>query len=133
MEEMIRVFLADDNRDMLADIRSELDQQFAIVGTASSGKDVVTAVLEVDPDVLVLDITMPLLNGIEVASYVHARKCRAKILFLTIHEEPEYIDAAFAAGATGYVTKRRLASDLATAVREVFYGRKFLSPGLYQP
>ncbi len=130
---MIRVLLADDNRAMLTDIRSELDQHFEIIGTAANGKEVLKAVFELDPDVVVLDITMPFLNGIEVASYVHAGNCRARILFLTIHEEPEYISAAFAAGATGYVTKRRLASDLATAVREVFDGRKFLSPGLHEP
>jgi len=129
---MIRVFLADDNRDILADLREELADDFEIIGAAENGKDVLKAVLELEPDVLVLDMTMPFLNGIEVARYLQAGSCRTRILFLTIHEEPEYVSAAFAAGALGYVTKRRLASDLKPAIREVFAGRKFLSSSLHQ-
>ena len=128
---MIRVFLADDNRDMLSDLRQELADEFEVVGTAENGKDVLKAVVELDPDVLALDITMPYLHGIEVAKYLKAANCRTSILFLTIHEEPEYISAAFAAGALGYVSKRRLATDLKPAIREVFAGRRFLSPSLH--
>jgi DNA-binding NarL/FixJ family response regulator len=126
----ITVFLADDNGDMLADLRDELAGQFVISGTAANGQDAVRDVLRVSPDVLVLDITMPLLNGLQVAEQLKASNCRTKILFLTIHEEPEYISAAFSAGACGYVSKRHLACDLAQGIREVFDGRKFLSPNL---
>ena len=126
----IRVFLADDNGDMLTDLRDELADQFDIVGVADSGLEAVKSVRELDPDVLVMDITMPLLNGIEAAVQLRAVHPRTKILFLTIHEEPEYISAAFRTGALGYVTKRRLASDLVAAIRAVFEGREFLSPSL---
>jgi DNA-binding NarL/FixJ family response regulator len=126
----ITVFLADDNVDMLADLRDELTGQFIISGTAANGQDALRDVLRCGPDVLVLDITMPLLNGLQVAEQLRSSNCRTKILFLTIHEEPEYISAAFSAGACGYVSKRHLASDLIRAIREVFEGREFLSPAL---
>lgn len=126
----IRVFLADDNVAMLADLREELADQFEIVGTAENGLDVVKFVCLLDPDVLVMDITMPEQNGIEAALQLRAMRSRTKILFLTIHEEPEYISAAFQAGALAYVTKRRLAADLVAAVYAVFEGREFLSPTL---
>ena len=126
----IRIFLVDDNGDMLQDLRDELSAEFEIAGTAENGEEAVREVLRLDPDILVLDITMPVMNGLQVASMLRERHPRTKILFLTIHEEPEYISAAFSAGAWGYVTKRRLANDLPLAIREVFGGRNFLSPSL---
>ena len=126
----IRIFLVDDNGDMLKDLRDELSAEFEIAGTAENGEEAVREVPRLDPDILVLDITMPVMNGLQVASMLRERHPRTKILFLTIHEEPEYISAAFSAGAWGYVTKRRLATDLPLAIREVFDGRNFLSPSL---
>jgi len=126
----IRIFLVDDNGDMLRDLRDELSAEFEITGTAENGEEAVREVVRLDPDILVLDITMPVVNGLQVASMLRERHPRTKILFLTIHEEPEYISAAFSAGALGYVTKRRMASDLPLAIREVFDGRNFLSPSL---
>ena len=126
----ITVVLADDNAAVLGDLRQELDDEFRIVGTAANGEEAIRQVLRLGPDVLVLDITMPSLTGLEVASRLYGRHSRTKILFLTIHEEPEYISAGFSAGALGYVTKRQLSSDLSRAIREVFEGRKFLSPSL---
>jgi DNA-binding NarL/FixJ family response regulator len=126
----ISVLLADDNGAMLLDLRDELGDEFRIAGTAANGEEVLQAVLRLDPDILVLDVTMPILNGIQVATQLRDLHPRTRILFLTIHEEPEYISAAFLAGARGYVTKRRLASDLSRAIRDVFDGRTFLSPSL---
>jgi len=126
----IRIFLVDDNGDMLRELQEELNAEFEIAGTADNGEEAVREVLRLDPDILVLDITMPAMNGLQVASMLRERHPRTKILFLTIHEEPEYIAAAFSAGAWGYVTKRQLASDLPLAIREVFGGRNFLSPSL---
>jgi DNA-binding NarL/FixJ family response regulator len=128
---MIRVFLADDNRDILTDLREELADEFEIIGSAENGREALKAVVELEPDVLVLDMRMPFLNGLEVARHLQTEKNPTRIVFLTIHEEPEYISAAFAAGAQGYVTKRRLASDLKHSIREVFAGRTFLSPSLH--
>ena len=126
----IKVFLADDNQSMLAELREELSGEFQVSGVANNGENAVRGVVSLDPDVLVLDIIMPVMNGLQAAERLHEFHSRTKILFLTIHEEPEYIAAAFAAGANGYVSKRRLASDLAHAIREVFEGRTFLSPNL---
>src|SRR3974377_2617072 len=92
---------------MLADLRDELSAEFEIAGTAENGEEAVREVLRLDPDILVLDITMPVMNGFQVASMLREKHPRTKILFLTIHEEPEYISAAFSPGACGYVTKRR--------------------------
>ena len=113
----IRVLLVDDNGEMLTDLRDELSAEFEIAGTAENGEEAIREVLRLDPDVIVLDITMPVMNGLQVASSLRDMHRRTKILFLTIHEEPEYISAAFSVGACGYVTKRRLASDLALAIR----------------
>jgi DNA-binding NarL/FixJ family response regulator len=129
---IIRVFLADDNRAMLADLRDELSKEFHIAGIAENGEDAIREVVRLDPDVLVLDITMPGLNGLQVASRLRKLHPRTKILFLTIHEQAEYIAAAFSAGACGYVTKRRLASDLSRAIYEILNGQTFLSPSLHQ-
>ena len=128
---MMRILLVDDNQAMLADLHEELASDgFTIAGTAHDGEDALQLVASLDPDVLVIDITMPGLNGFQVATRLRESHPRTKILFLTIHEEPEYISAAFTTGAYGYVSKRRLNSDLAHAIREVFAGRTFLSPSL---
>jgi CheY-like chemotaxis protein len=126
----LRILLADDNSEILATIREELAEEFEIIGTVSNGQDAVEAALRFDPDVVVLDIAMPILDGIQVSSRIHERNERTKILFLTIQEHNEYVSAAFAAGASGYVTKRRLLTDLGYAIREVAEGRTFLSPSL---
>jgi len=126
----ISVLLVDDNREMLTDLRDELSAEFEIAGTTEDGEQALREVLRLDPDVIVLDIAMPTKNGLQVAASLRDMHCRTRILFLTIHEEPEYVSAAFSAGACGYVTKRRLASDLALAIREVFVGHNFLSPSL---
>jgi DNA-binding NarL/FixJ family response regulator len=127
---IIRVLLVDDNGEMLTDLRDELSAEFEIAGTAENGEQAVREVFRLEPDIVVLDITMPVMNGLQVASLLREKRPATKILFLTIHEEPEYVSAAFSAGACGYVTKRRLASDLRAAIREVYDGRNFLSPSL---
>jgi DNA-binding NarL/FixJ family response regulator len=127
---MISVVLADDNTTMLETLRDELGADFEILGSATNGVDAVEQVLRLDPDVAVLDITMPFMNGLQVVTRLREGNCRTKTLFLTIHEEPEYIAAGFASGALGYVSKRRLSGDLPTAIREVFEGRTFLSSTL---
>ena len=128
----LRILLADDNEEILAEIRQELEAEFEIIGTVSNGEDAVAAVLRFDPDVVVLDIAMPILDGIQAASRIRKSDARTKILFLTIQEKTEYISAAFAAGASGYVTKRRLLTDLAHAIRRVAEGQPFVSPSLHR-
>jgi DNA-binding NarL/FixJ family response regulator len=120
--------LADDHQTMLARICRELGEEFEIVATVTDGRAAVEAALLYDPDVLVIDISMPVMDGLQVASVLKANHSRAKIVFLTIHEDADFFDAAFSAGASGYVTKARLSSDLILAIRYVLRGQKFLSP-----
>jgi DNA-binding NarL/FixJ family response regulator len=126
----IRIILADDNDEILAEVREQLQEDFEIIESVTNGQDAVEAVRLYDPDVIVLDMVMPIMDGIEASAQICKIGARAKILFLTIQENLEYVAAAFAAGASGYVTKRRLLKDLAYAVREVTEGRTFLSPTL---
>jgi|SRR6516165_10140226 DNA-binding NarL/FixJ family response regulator len=125
-----RILLADDNGELLAELCRELENEFDIVGTVTNGQDAVECVLRLHPDVVVLDISMPILSGIQAALRIHESHPRSNILFLTIHENEEYIEAALSAGASGYVTKRRIGSDLVCAIQEVSQGHSFLSPSL---
>src|ERR1700684_3736204 len=123
----IRVVLADDHCEVIAKIRGILGDEFDIIEAAENGHQAVTAVLALDPDVFVTDISMPLLNGLQAARSIQKTNSRVKIKFLTIHEDRDFIAAAFSAGATGYVTKRRLSIDLVTAIEEALKGRTFVS------
>ena len=126
----VRVMLADDHQAILARVRSQLGEEFEIVGTAANGSEAVDAVCRLDPDVLVIDISMPVLSGLETAERLRTSGCRTKIVFLTIHDDPDFIAAAFSAGALGYVTKNRLSDDLAPAIHEVLSGHIFVSATL---
>ena len=126
----VRVLLADDHVRLLAELRFRLDKVFEVVGAVEDGKQAVDATLRLDPDVLVLDISMPVLNGFEAAVRLRDSKCRTKIIILTTYEAPEYIEAAFCSGACAYVTKRHFTADLETAIREVVRGKTFISPSL---
>jgi two-component system, NarL family, response regulator DegU len=127
---MISLVLADDNAAMLENLTEELGAEFKILGSARNGFDALREVIRLEPDVLILDITMPFMSGLHVAERLRDTGSQTKTIFLTIHEEPEYIAAGLEAGALGYVTKRRFSNDLPTAIREVFAGRTFLSPTL---
>ena len=123
-----RVVLADDHQTILATVRRELGDEFEIVAAVTDGRAAVEAALLYDPDVLVTDISMPIMDGLQVALALKANHSRAKIIFLTIHEDADFFAAAFSAGASAYVTKARLSSDLILAIQHVLRGRKFLSP-----
>ena len=123
----IRVVLADDHPEVIAKIRGILGGEFEIVLVAENGNEAVSAVLELDPDVIVTDISMPLLNGLQAARRLQKAKSRVKIVFLTIHEDRDFVAAAFSAGATGYVTKRRLSTDLVLAIKQALKGDSFVS------
>ena len=113
---------------MLAQIVKQLTGTFEIVGSVTNGLDLLQAAARLNPEVVVLDITMPGMDGIEVARQLKRAGCRAKLVFLTVHNDPDYVHAAFQAGGTAYVVKSRLASDLVTAIRETLAGRNFVSP-----
>jgi two-component system response regulator NreC len=126
----VRVLLADDHVGVLAYLQLKLGKVFEIVGAVEDGKQAVDATLRLDPDVLVLDISMPVMNGFTASARLRDLKCRTKIVVLTTYEDDEYIDKAFSSGANAYVTKERLATDLVTAIRAVLHGNRFISPSL---
>lgn len=127
-----RVLIADDHEKMLAEVRAVLSKDFEVVGTASNGREAIAEVKRLHPDVLVIDISMPVLDGLQAASQLRAKACGTKIIFLTVHEDQDYVDAAFAAGASGYVTKSHLTTDLVSAIREAISGRKYVSKSIRQ-
>jgi DNA-binding NarL/FixJ family response regulator len=122
-----RLLLADDHPGMLEQIVRLLRGEFEIAGTVGNGLDLSTAALRLDPDVVVLDITMPGLDGIEAARHLQRIGCRAKLVFLTLHEDPDYVRAAMDAGGVAYVAKARLASHLIPAIHAALAGQRFLS------
>ena len=123
----IRVVLADDHREMIAIVRGVLGDEYEVLDAAENGQQAMTSVLALDPDVLVTDISMPILNGLQLARKIQKSNPRVKIIFLTIHEDRDFIAAAFSAGAAGYVTKRRLSIDLVPAIEEALKGHTFVS------
>jgi len=126
----IRVLLADDHAATLEPVRFELDEGFDIVGTAANGRDAVEAVLRLRPDVLVTDISMPILDRLQAASRLRAANSPTRLVFLTIHRDQDYVAAALSAGAYGYVTMPHMSTDLIPAIRAALAGHVFVSrPG----
>jgi len=127
----IRVLLADDHEAMLEQVRYMLSKDFDVVGAVVNGRDALTEVERLDPDVLVIDISMPFLSGLQKAAQLMSKKCRTRIVFLTVHDDQDYVDAAFAAGASGYVTKAQVMTDLVPAIREALSGRTYVSNSIH--
>ena len=127
---LVRVLLADDSPSMLQAARRILEPEFQIVGTVDDGQAVLEATESLKPDVLILDISMGVMNGLEAARLLTRIGSKAKIVFLTVHKDQEFVEEAFSAGALGYVVKPRLGSDLLVAVREAMIGHTFVSPDL---
>jgi DNA-binding NarL/FixJ family response regulator len=104
-----------------------LRRDFEVVAAVTNGEALLEAAARLNPDVCVLDISMPVLNGIETANHLKKISSPAKVIFLTIHNDKDSVGAAFKSGAEGYVFKTRMAADLIVAVKEVLAGRTFLS------
>ena len=115
---------------MLEEIRSVLAPNYEIVGTVADGRALVEAALRLKPDLIVVDITMPLLNGIDAAVQIKKSLPEMKLLFVTMHSSTAYVKAAFEAGGTGYVLKSGMREELLDAVQSVLGGRIYVSPGL---
>jgi DNA-binding NarL/FixJ family response regulator len=124
--EQLRVLLADDNPAILEVLKQLLQKEFQILAALKDGSEVVRDAPTLKPDVIVLDISMGDLNGFEVTRKLHASHCASKIIFLTVHEELEFIRAAFDAGASGYVFKSRMNTDLREAIQVVQAGKVFI-------
>ena len=125
-----RVLVADAHQIILDTETAILAAEFDVVGMARNGPAVIQAAAELDPDVITLDITMPEMNGLEVARRLKAQGSRARIVFLTVHEDPDLVAEAMKSGALGYVVKATMASGFPMAIRTVLEGRRFISPGI---
>jgi DNA-binding NarL/FixJ family response regulator len=121
------VLLVDDNLATLARVSSALAPGCVIVGAMREGEAALVAARDLSPDVVVLDVSMPGMNGFELATRLRQMGSKAALVFLTVHDEQEFIQAARDVGALGYVEKPRLAIDLLHAVREARAGRPFFS------
>lgn len=128
-----RILLADDHKEMRDRVVLLLNNEFDVLGALEDGHAVLDATAKLHPDICLLDISMPVLNGIEIAKQLKKEGSTAKVIFLTIHEDPDFVQAALQTGARGYVLKRRLASDLTAAIREVLAGGVFVSSAALQP
>lgn len=126
----VRVLLADDSPSMLQEARRILEPEFQVIGTVDDGEAVLEATQTLKPDVLILDISMGVMNGLEAARLLTRIGSKAKIVFLTVHNDQDFVEEAFSAGAVGYVIKPRLGTDLPIAVREALMGHTFISPDL---
>jgi DNA-binding NarL/FixJ family response regulator len=124
----VRILVADDYRDFRELVKNMLESNFEIIGTVDNGKALVETALRLQPDVIVTDISMPILSGIEAAERLKESGSQAKVVFLTVHSDPDFMRACLNAGASGYVVKLRIDTDLLPAVREALAGRIFLSP-----
>ena|SRR5271168_421861 len=126
----LRVLLADDHAAFLDKVATFLAPEFDVVGMTANGREMLIEAKRLRPDVVILDITMPILDGISAATELCASDSSAKVVFLTVQDDTGFVHAGLAAGALGYVTKNRVTIDLRIAIREILQGHRFLSPGL---
>ncbi len=126
--EKTRVLLADDHKIVLEGLKGLLEGQFDVVGTVEDGRELLTKAKELHPDVIVADITMPSLNGIDAVQQLREGGLQAKVVFLTMHHDASYAKKAFDAGASGYVLKHSAPDELITAIREALGGRTYVTP-----
>ena len=120
-----RILVADDHEEVRNTIVRLLRRQFEVLGAVGDGPAFLEAVARLKPDLCVLDISMPNMSGIEVAQRIKQSDARIRIVFLTLHDDGDFKQAALATGAEGYVTKARMGGDLLFAIREVLAGRRF--------
>ena len=124
--ELATLLIADDHFTVLESVVPMLKPFFNVVGTASDGKGAVEAECRLHPDVVILDISMPVMSGIDAAKQMRKQGSKARIVFLTVHEDTDILAAAKAAGGKGYVVKSRLGTDLIPAIQDALAGKDFV-------
>ena len=124
------LLLADDHPNFLQKVENLLGGTYEVVGRVGDGQALVEAAKKLEPDVIVTDISMPILNGIEAVTKLKERGCEAKVVFMTVHADPDFPPACFLSGALGYVVKARMTTDLVAAVQAALAGHIFASPNL---
>ena len=127
----IRVVLADDHQLVRQSLKALLEREgFQVAGEASNGQEALRLVPNVSPDVAILDISMPILNGLDAARELKKSSPRTKTILLTQHDEDQYVTEALRAGVRGYVLKNQAATDLVHAIQQVCRGEIYLSPSI---
>ena len=126
----VRVILVDDHPTVLRQTLQLLPERFEVVATFQEGLELVAEAHDLQPDLIVLDITLTPIDGVQLARQLRANGCNARIVFLTVHVDSDYAWEAFNAGALGYVIKPRLASDIVPALDAALAGKRFVSPCL---
>ena len=126
----LRVLLADDYRPILDFVKDLLKSKFEVVGSVGDGQSLLDAVRRLEPEIVVMDVSMPLLTGIEAAKELDKQDRRPELIFLTLHEDPTLVDEALAAGAAGYVLKSTVVTDLMKAIDMAIQRKVFVSPAL---
>ena len=130
MKKKARVLIADDHSILLAGLRRLVEDFCEVVGTVEDGRALVAAAELLKPDVIVLDISMPLLNGLDAARKIKTSVPDAKLIFLTMHASPTYATEAIKVGASGYLLKQSAASELPQAIESVLNGQIYLTPAV---
>ena len=123
-----RILLADDHALVLEGFRRILEGHYELVGTVGDGRALLEAAKTMHPDIVILDISMPLLNGIDAAAQLKKICPKAKIIIMTMHADTDYVRSAFEAGASAYVLKRSAVDELEQAIRAVIEGHSYITP-----
>lgn len=124
----IRLLIADDHVMFAQGLESLLREEFELLGTAENGEELAEAALRLQPDVILVDISMPVLNGFDAVRRIRKAGCEAKIIFLTMHDDATLLSEAFRCGASGYILKQAAGEELANAIRAVAHGSNYVSP-----
>ena len=132
-----RILLAEDQEYVLAAIAAFLQERckgrYELVGSVRNGTALVDEAIRLSPDIAVVDITIPGLNGLQAADELKKRHCDTKIVILTMNWEPQFLQAALAVGAMGYVLKHRMVTELPSAIDAALNGKRFISPTVEMP
>jgi DNA-binding NarL/FixJ family response regulator len=123
-----RILLADDHKMFAQGLQSLLEDEFDLVGTVGDGQALLDAARQLKPDVIVVDISMPVLNGLEAVRQLKAEGVKARIIFLTMHSDDRLLAEAFKCGGVGYVLKQSAGDELILAIRKVLAGHKYVTP-----
>lgn len=123
-----RILLADDHALVLEGFRRILEGHYELVGTVGDGRALLEAAKTLQPDIVILDVSMPLLNGIDAAAQLKKICPKAKIIIVTMHADTDYVRSAFEAGASAYVLKRSAVDELEQAIRAVVAGHSYITP-----
>jgi DNA-binding NarL/FixJ family response regulator len=125
---LIRVGIAEDHQLFIDGIRKVIADDCEVVGTATTGRDAVALAAELAPDLMLMDIALPQLNGLDAARQIKRTDPKVRVIFVTVQMNRDYVREAFEAGASGYVVKQASSAELLNAIKEVSNGRFFLSP-----